>query len=256
MRPPLVLLFAFALARADELAFPAPAATPDLAFPLANGRLGTLASGGTSTEVLPLLATPKSPAADPARPGARFTGESLGELRFEWLDAAGPVTDYRRRLDPATGIATVTFQRNSAGFTATTFVSRPDDLLVLHLRADKPGFLGFRVRLTHGEAKSAIEDRRVLVLPQARAWIHPMESEVTPGDGEITVRGEGEALILVAATADPAKIAQLPDRVKALGFGGSEHPDLQAVWTGLLERQKQSAAPSDFPAYLKRASAP
>jgi len=234
-----VLLLTLALARGGELAFPAPAATPDLAFPLSNGKLGTLVSGSTGTEILPLLATPKSPAADPARPGASFTGELLAELRFEWLDAAGPVTDYRRQLDLATGIATTTFKRNTAGFTATTFVSRADDLLVLHLRSDKPGFLSFRVRLAHGETKPAIEDRRVLVLPNARVWVHPMESEVSPGDGEITVRGEGEALILLAATSDPAQIAQLPDRMKALGFGGKEHPDLQAVWTGLLERHKK-----------------
>ena len=253
MRAIALLLLTLALARAEDLAFTAPAATRESAFPLANGKLATLASGSTSTEVLPLLAAPKSSAADPARPGAGFTGESLGELRFEWLDTAGPVTDYRRRLDLATGIATTTFKRNTAGFTATTFVSRADDLLVLHLRSDKPGFLSFRVRLTHGDAKPAIEDRRSLVLSQARAWVHPMESEVSPGDGEITVRGEGEALILAAATSDPAKIAKLPDRMKALGFGGKEHPDLQAVWTDLLERQRKTAPPlaPDFPGYLR-----
>jgi hypothetical protein len=245
------LLLTLAIARAEPLSFPAPAATPDLAFPLANGQLGTLIAGSTGTEILPLLAAPASSAADPARPGADFTGESLAELRFEWLDAAAPVTDYRRQLDLATGIATTTFKRNNAGFTATTFVSRADNLLVLHLRSDKPGFLGFRVRLTHGETKSAIEDRRVLVLPNARAWIHPMESEVTPGDGEITVRGEGEALTLVAA--DPKPAARLADRTKALGFGGKEHPDLQAVWIGLLERQRKSAPPvsPDFAGYLR-----
>lgn len=238
------------------ITFPSPALTPDLAFPLANGKLGTLVSGNTGTDVLPLLLTPESTATDPAQPGAGFTGKPLGELRFEWLDAAGPVTHYRRQLDPVTGILTTTFKRNTAGFTTTTFVSRPDDLLVLHLRADKPGFLSFRIRLTHGETKPAIEDRRILILPQARAWIYPMESEVTPGDGEITVHGEGEALILVAATSDPAKIARLPGRMNALGFGGDEHPDLQLVWTGLLERQTKAAPAADFPAYLKTLSAP
>jgi alpha-L-fucosidase 2 len=258
MRRSILFLLTLSLARAAELAFPTPAATPDLAFPISNGQLGTLVPGSTGNEFLPLLETPKStaPTADPAKPGKDFTGKPLGEFRFEWLDAAGPVTHYRRKLDLATGIATTTFNRNTAGFTATTFVSRPDDLLVLHLRADKPGFLSFRVRLTHGDAEPAIEDRRILVLPQARAWVYPMESEVTPGDGEITVHGEGEALILVAATSDPAKTAQLPDRMKALGFGGKEHPDIQAIWTGLLERQKKSPAAPDFPAYLKALSKP
>jgi len=251
-----VFLLTLAFARAEPLAFPTPAADPDLAFPLSNGRLGTLVPGSTGNEFLPLLEAPKSAATDPAKPGAAFTGKLLGEFRFEWLDAAGPVTHYRRQLDLATGIATATFKRNTAGFTATTFVSRPDDLLVLHLRTDKPGFLSFRVRLTQGDAEPAIEDRRNLVLPQARAWVYPMESEVTPGDGEITVHGEGEALILVAATSDPAKIARFPNRMKALGFGGKEHPDIQAIWTGLLERQKKAPAAADFPAYLKALSNP
>jgi hypothetical protein len=252
------LLLTLALARAEPLAFPAPAATPDLAFPISNGQLGTLVPGSTGNEFLPLLEAPKSPAAaaDPAKPGTGFTGKSLGGFYFEWLEATGPVTHYRRELDLATGIATVTFNRNTASFTATTFVSRPDDLLVLHLRTDKPGFLSFRVRLTQGNAKPAIEDRRILVLPQARAWVYPMESEVTPGEGEITVHGEGEALILVAATSDPAKVAQLPDRMKSLGFGGKEHPDVQAIWTGLLERQKKTPAAPDLPAYLKALSKP
>ena len=251
-------LLTLALARAEPLAFPAPAATPDVAFPISNGQLGTLVPGSTGNEFMPLLEAPSSPAAaaDPAKPGTGFTGKLLGEFRFEWLDAARPVTGYRRQLDLATGIATATFKRNTAGFTATTFVSRPDDLLVLHLRTDKPGFLSFRVRLTRGDAKPAIEDRRILVLPQARAWVYPMESEVTPGDGEITVHGEGEALLLVAATSDPTKIAQLPDRMKALGFGGKEHPDIHAIWTGLLERQKKVPGAPDLPAYLKALSKP
>ncbi len=258
MRPTLAILLTLALARAEVISFPAPAAAPDLAFPISNGQLGTLVPGSTGNEFMPLLEAPKSPAAaaDPAKPGTGFTGELLGEFRFEWLDAAGPVTHYRRQLDLATGIVTTTFQRNTAGFTATTFVSRPDDLLVLHLRTDKPGFLSFRIRLTHGETKPAIEDRRILVLPNSRAWVYPMESEVTPGEGEITVHGEGEALILIAATSDPEKVAKLPDRMKALGFGGKEHPDVQAIWTGTLERQKKSPAAPDFPAYLKSLSKP
>lgn len=256
MRLASALLLTLALARAEELRFPTPAAAPDLAFPLSNSKLGTLASGSTSTEVLPLLEAPASRSADPAKPGTGFTGKPLGELRFEWLDAAGPVTHYQRTLDLATGIATTTFERNSTGFTATTFVSRPDDLLVLHLRSDKPGFLSFRIHLTHGETKPTIQHRRVLILPQARAWVYPMESEVTPGDGEITVHGEGEALILVAATSNPSKIATLPDRLKTLGFVGPESPDLQTTWMTLFERQKNAPATPNLAAYLNRLSQP
>jgi len=227
------------IASAGEISFPRPATSDDLAFPLGNARLGTLTAGKTDTEILPLLENPKSPAIDPAKPGAGFTGTKLGELRFQWLDADKEVTGYQRKLDLANGIAVTTFKRGTAGFTWTSFMSTSDDLLVLHLRTDKPGFLSFRVRLQQGETPAKVEDRRVLALPTARAWIYPMESEVTPGDSEITVRGEGEALILIAATSDPEMQRALPDRLKALGFGGKEHPDVFAVWNGLLERQRR-----------------
>ncbi len=241
MRLAAILVLSLAIARGEELAFPSPAVSTDLAFPLSNGRLGTLTACRTDTEIFPLLENPKSPAIDPAKPGAGFTGAKLGEFRFEWLDAEKEVTDYQRKLDLTNGIAVTTFKRGGAGFTWTTFMSRPDDLLVLHLRTDKPGFLSFRVRLQQGDTPAKVEDRRVLFLPSARAWVYPMESEVTPGEGEITVRGEGEALILVAATSDPERLRSLPERMKALGFGGPEHPDIFAVWNGLLERQRKTA---------------
>lgn len=235
MRIPLLLLLTPALAGAGELSFPAPATTPDRAFFLAQGKLGTRVAGSTGTETLPLFESPESPGGWTRRP--------LGVVHFEWLDAAAPPSDYRRHFDPATGIATTRFQRGGAGFTATTFISRHHDLLVLHLRTDKPGFLSFRVRLDGGGTAPTVEDRRILALPTARVWVFPMESEVRPGDGEIRVLGEGEALVFAAASASPAQAPPLRDRLAPLGFGRPALPDLCAVWNDLLSAQ-QAARPS------------
>lgn len=253
-------------ATGEVLVFKEPAPVPALAFPIGNGRLGTLVAGETGSEEMALLAGPVSPEPDAAKPGAGFSGQALGIVQLDWLDAKLAATDYRRALDFQDGTVETRFKRGGAGFIATTFVSDADDLLVIHLRANKPGFLGFRLKLKQGKRVARIEDRRVLVLEgddgkasEVRAWIYPMESEVSPGDGEITVRGEGEALILIAASADPAAIPLLADRMKAHGFGGPEHPDIFRLWHTLLDRHRSAhrkamaGKPGDFASYLKLA---
>lgn len=238
----LPLLCHFAMA--EELTLPSPAASTELAFPLGNGALFTRLGGALEREGFPLWANLEKAdlPADLKRPGLGFAGITRAELTFEWLDAAGESTAYQRRLDLNDGLAVVSFQRGGAGFTWTTFISEPDDLLVLHLRTDKPGALAFRVQLQAMSGKATVEERRMLAVQDqgfaARAWVYPMESEVTPGEHEITVKGEGEALVLVAATADVGKIPRLPERVKALT--GEGHPDTFALWTGLLERHRKA----------------
>jgi hypothetical protein len=244
MRWTVVLPLLCHLAMAEELTFPSPAASTEQAFPLGNGALFTRLSGAMKREAFPLWTSLEkaTPPADPKRPGLGFAGITRAELAFEWLDAAGEATAYQRRLDLNDGVAVVSFQRGAAGFTWTTFISKPDDLMVLHLRTDKPGALAFRVQLQAMSGKAKVEDRRMLVLQDkdfaARAWVYPMESEVTPGESEITVRGEGEALVLLAATTDATKIPHLPDRIKALA--DADHPDTFALWTGLLERHRKA----------------
>src|SRR5690606_4295408 len=101
--------------------------------------------------------------------------------------------------------------------------------------------------LRGGEAQVS-ERRRITVtapLPDgrvraARAWVFPMESEVTPEERTIRVEGEGEALVLV--TTAEAEEAGLEVALKAplvpLGFGDDEMPDLSQVWRRLDERQQ------------------
>lgn len=236
-------------ALAEAPVFPSPAALPEQGLPLGNGALFTSIFGDPKYETFPLftnLVKADQPA-DAKKPGLNFTGTSRAVVTLDWLDDKAPATHYKRQLNLADGTCVVTFQRGGAGFTWTTFISKPDDLLVLHLRTDKPGALNFRVELaakTRNETgqDAKVEDRRILAVHYqdfaARAWVYPMESEVTPGDNEITVKGEGEALILLAATTDVTKIPHLPDRIKALA--GEGHPDTFALWTGLLGRHREA----------------
>jgi hypothetical protein len=246
-------------AMAEELTFPSPGALPALMIPLGNGSLFTSISGDPKYETFPLftdLVKAEQPA-DPKKPGLNFTGTSRAVVTLDWLNDEAPATNYKHRLDLADGTSVVTFKRGGAGFTWTTFISKPDDLLVLHFRTDKPGALSFRIQLgarDTKETKAKVEDRRMLALQDkdfaARMWVYPMESEVTPGENEITVKGEGEALVLLAVTTDKDHMPHLPERIKVLA--GEDHPDTFALWTGLLERHRKSAQASGLEDYLKK----
>lgn len=232
-------------ARAQEITFKQPAEVCEKAFPIGNGELRARVKGRTGIEPMAIFPKGGRHAATPQVPGNALTGPPWITFSLDWLAKDAKVTNYQRTLNLQDGTVVTTFNRGGAGFTWTVFATEEQDLIVTHLRADKPGALNFRVSLsTENAAKSRVEDRRILILDgksagkpfAARAWVFPMESEVTPGDKEITVRGEGEALVLLAATRDPEQIAKLQDRLKPLGFGGDDHPDIFQVWNGLLER--------------------
>lgn len=243
-----LVLIALATGEAEEITFKQPAMVMEKAFPIGNGDLRARVKGRTGIEPMAILAKGGKRPATAAVPGNAFCGPAWFHFSLDWLAGNAPVSDYKRVLNLEEGTVVTTFKRGGAGFTWTVFASSADDLIVTHLRTDKPGALNFKVELpTEHKGKVHVEDRRILILNgdlggkrakpfEARAWVYPMESEVTPGAREITVKGEGEALILLAAETDPEKIKTLPERLKPLGFGGDGHPDIFQVWKGLLDR--------------------
>lgn len=247
MRWPLFLLAPAclcSLAQAQEISFKQAAEVCEKAFPIGNGELRARVKGRTGIEPMAIFPKGGRHVATPQVPGNALTGPAWITFSLDWLAKDAKVTNYQRTLNLQDGTVVTTFNRGGVGFTWTVFATDEQDLIVTHLRADKPGALNFRVSLSsESPAKARVEDRRILIFEgksegkpfAARAWVFPMESEVTPGDKEITVRGEGEALILLAATRDPEQIAKLQDRIKPLGFGGDDHPDIFQVWTNLLE---------------------
>ena len=85
-----------------------------------------------------------------------------------------------------------------------------------------------------------IKDRRELVSGGLRVWVLPFESDVEPStEGGLVVKGEGEAMILLAAGKEP----EIGSRFKALGVKHDNRelfPDLTKIWSGLLESQESS----------------
>ncbi len=148
-------------------------------------------------------------------------------------------------IDPATEFSQVhaigavysTLRLNDATMTRTMLVNGKDRAVFIHLLANKPGALSFRIGI--GEA-AEVENRRDLVLadPACRVTIWPFESEVTPEAHAISVRGEGEALIVW--NFGPAS---LWDDLAKRYDPGITPPNPAKIWLGLYNDQALAAIP-------------
>lgn len=155
-----------------------PALNWNEALPIGNGETGAMVSGGADTARFQLNdatlwsggpASGNNPSALKALPRVRqalFRGDydaatrlarqmmgpytatylTLGSLYLDFPVEAGAATGYERSLDLDHAIARETFRRGDTVFTREAFVSYPDHILVIRLKADKPGALSFSTR--------------------------------------------------------------------------------------------------------------
>ena len=149
------------------------------ALPLGNGRLGAMVYGGAKEERVclnedtlwsgypmfhdnPGAVESFKKARDLAMRGQNAEAQREIEQRFEalWSQAylalgdirlsmshADAVSGYRRALDLSTGVHTVEYEAGGVRYTRETFVSAPDQALVMRLTADRAGALSFTVNL-------------------------------------------------------------------------------------------------------------
>lgn len=156
-----------------KLRYTRPAAAWIEALPLGNGRLGAMVFGGTHTERVALNEAtvwtggpydPNQTAGHQALPEIRklvFEGrlaqaealfersmmakvweqakfQPLGDLLLTLPDHAFP-SEYRRELDLDTAIATTRYRIGGALVRREVFASATDDVIVVHISADRPG---------------------------------------------------------------------------------------------------------------------
>jgi len=157
-----------------------PAAKWEEALPLGNGRLGAMVFGGPAAEHLQLnesTLTSDEPGyrnlpLDVHKDWAEITGliakrqyaeadrlvterwlgrawacyQPLGDLYLDF-DHPTAIQNYRRELDLSSAVCRVSYEAGGVKFTRELFASHPDEAIVIRLTADKPGALGFRIRL-------------------------------------------------------------------------------------------------------------
>lgn len=152
------------------------------ALPLGNGRLGAMVFGGIQTERLALNESTvwtggpydskgegQGYKALPAIQKLVFEGKGaeaealfekemmsktwemaeyqpLGDLRMTFPDEAF-ASEYRRDLDLSTATASVAFKSHGVRYRRQTVCSYPDQVVAVHLTADKPGSINFTATL-------------------------------------------------------------------------------------------------------------
>ncbi|MCX6968516.1 MAG: glycoside hydrolase family 95 protein [Verrucomicrobia bacterium] len=232
-----------------QLWYRQPAKIWEEALPVGNGRLGAMVFGGVSKErlqlnedsvwsghrfyadkpevreniprVRELLFAGKYAEAQAlveknmtTKPDPRYGAyQPLGDLSLDFDLPAGAVTNYRRELRLDLALARTTFDINGVVFTREVFASAPDQVIVIHLTASKPGMISFQTglgRSTGGQVH--VEPGSVLVLggqcpeggSQFRAYMKVMAvGGKTSAMGEkIAVANADSATLVLAANTD------------------------------------------------------
>ena len=128
------------------------------ALPIGNGPMGAMLFGGTEMERIQFNEIS-------LWSGDRTSDVVLGETQQEEDDNLGAyqafgdvlihlghdwskVVNYRRELNMARAVHTVTYEYEGVRYKQTAFASHPDRIVVVHLSADQPGMLSGEVVLT------------------------------------------------------------------------------------------------------------
>ena len=253
----IILTGAYCLAVADagelKLWYEQPARNWFEALPLGNGRLAAMVHGGTAGEHLalneeslwaglPIEVYPEHFAENVREVQRLVLAGKISEARklglekltkkptsFRsyqpfadlWIDfqQSGPIEDYRRELDLASGIARITYRAGKVRMSREMFISAVDDVVAVRLEARGPGNLHARVRLTREkDIRVAVDGKNRLRLDgQIVDVAAPEAYDDNPGGSgpggkhmkfagrllvqsdEGTVRAEGDALVIEGA---------------------------------------------------------
>ncbi len=143
--------------------------------------------------------------------------QPFGDVSLTFPDQ-GPVTDYRRVLDLNTAIASVSYRRQGVLFTREYFSSFPDQVLVVHLKADKPGQINVTIAQTLAQPGGSITPGEsgdlvgVGAMPISNLRYASRLRVITSGgsserlEGRVIVKGADTVTIVLAAATDHAMV--------------------------------------------------
>lgn len=93
--------------------------------------------------------------------------QPFGDIWMEF-DKAKEVTDYRRELDLNTAVTSVQYKTMGVTYTRSVFCSFPDQILVIHLTANKPEQLNFVVSLSSPHQESQVSSQEDTLILKGR----------------------------------------------------------------------------------------
>lgn len=138
---------------------------------------------------------------------------TLGDLYLHSTEDK-EISDYRRQLDLSSGVVTVSYQASGVRYTREVFSSAPDQVIVLHLAASKPGSISFDLAMDRPEdfVTRTIGDHDVILQQgpeskgqikfQGQARVLNRGGSVQAEKGKLLVRDADEVTILIAASTD------------------------------------------------------
>ncbi|MCM2369370.1 glycoside hydrolase family 95 protein [Aporhodopirellula aestuarii] len=129
--------------------------------------------------------------------------QTLGDLFLDFPDT-DKVSGYRRDLDLTTAISRTNYSVDGIEYTREVFVSSPDQAIVIHLTASKPGSINFTARFSRDHAtKESTSDHRLILRGKLgvdyEAQLRPFVSggSVSSADGVLKVADADEVTLLV-----------------------------------------------------------
>lgn len=150
--------------------------------------------------------------------------ETLGDLRLAFDHGTNAPVNYRRALDLDTATASVSYEVDGVRFEREMFSSFPDQVLVVRLKASKPGALNLHVALLRSEAAefSVVGNDQLLLRGQlwngvtnsgmkfaARLGVICRDGKVSADDDTLKIENATEVTLLLTAATDYRM--QLPD---------------------------------------------
>ena len=233
-------------ARSQTLWYDSPATQWVEALPVGNGRLGAMVFGGIARERIQFNESTiwNGGPHDYARPGASrylprlrellYAGrqaeaealaqvhfmsaplkqrayQAFGDLRIDFPSVdSTKVESYRRELDLDSAVATTRFRAEGVTYERRVFASHPDGVVVVQLRADRPGRLSFTVTPTSAHKwhlrkaigggqlsmQGMVEDG--VIGFEARVLVRAEGGETSFTDSSANVRGATTATLLLA----------------------------------------------------------
>ncbi len=141
--------------------------------------------------------------------------QTLGDLRIDF-DNKMPYDSYHRELDLTDAIVRVTYVQDGVAFQREVFVSQPDQVMAIHLTADKSGQISFSCNIDRPERfKTYVEADELVMIGtlsdgkggenlqyMARLKAITDGGTVTSGDAGLTIKGADKVTLLLAASTD------------------------------------------------------
>lgn len=133
--------------------------------------------------------------------------QTLGDLVLD-MPVSGAVSEYRRELNLDTGVAAVSYRIGGVLFTREVFASSPDQVIVIHIKADHRGKVNFTAKLKRNGATSvAVAQNRLAMRGQlglkyeAQLQANARGGRVSASEGLLKIENADEVtLLLVGAT--------------------------------------------------------